>query len=109
MTEHLQLLFQRFGFSFLELRIVELLELVADVLFVGLVLRLLGDSLPKSLLCLTEGVVGVCVILPFLQIVGSRIQDFQLEALGVEQQVLVLGVYVDEMDSKLLELSEGGG
>ena len=49
------------------------------------------------------------ILLQFILVSGQDVDDVQLEVLFVQQQVLVLGMHVDEHFPQFLELAHGSG
>lgn len=73
------------------------------------VLLIVLDALPELVECLPGRMIAVVCLLvlcQFLLVGGEDVDNTQLEVLLVEQQVLVLGVHVNEFLSQLFEHAE---
>ena len=103
MGHRVALLFQFFLFanietSSLELLILELQEI--HVLTVAFYLFLQGLQFVGSLVI---GIVACLVVCQFLGVIGNNVEHTHLEVLFVQQQVLMLRVYIHEAFTQFLE------
>ena len=91
---------------FEELCVVELLVLESQVVFVVAAALLCVDGFGQEPTCVAECVVELAEGSESFGILAQYVEDAELEVLASEQQVLVLGVDVDEAVGKLSEQVE---
>ena len=103
MTEHFVLLFQLFLHTVFQVSIFQFLLLKAQVVFVLSALVDGHHGVLHRLFCFTVAVISLFVFSEQLLARGDDVHHLQLEVLFVQQQVLVLTVYVDELFAQSLD------
>ncbi|MPM81831.1 hypothetical protein SDC9_128888 [bioreactor metagenome] len=101
-------LFQLFLFVGLQGCLIELLQLEAHELFVGLALCGLFDELLQTTGVLFPSLVTLAVLRQQVIVVCQDVDEVELEAFLIEQQVLVLRMHVDELFAQFFHLRQGG-
>jgi len=99
-------LFQFGLFSFLKVCIIQLFQLEPDVIFI--LPALLGLRYEVGQLFAYVSVLGINILvcLKFVVILCQDIQYIQLESLTVEQQVLMLAMYIYQFLAQFLHLRQ---
>ena len=106
MAHHVALLFQFFLFTFYEACLREFVELKLQEVEVLAVLLDIGLHLLKFFACGLNLFESDLIVGQFFLVASDDIDHAQLEILFVEQQVLVLGVDIDEAFAEFLEHGE---
>ena len=90
MAEEFELLLQLFLFALLQAPLVELAQLEADILLVALVSRKLIAQGIEACCRVAIMAVSLGVLLTDAFVLAQCVEHAELEALGIEQQVLML-------------------
>ena len=109
MFECVGFLFQFVLLAFAELSLVELLVLKAQVVFVVAAALLCVDGFGQEPTCVAECVVELAEGGQAFGVLAQDVEHAELEVLTSEQQVLVLGVDIDESVAEFLEDAERHG
>ena len=97
MTEHLIFLFQFFLFSVLQLCLIEFLKLESEEVLVFPVLFDFSLQSVQFLVGLFILVVRSLIILPLFLVLCDDIHHIELEVFLLQQEILVLRMYIDEL------------
>ena len=108
MGQHLRFLLQLFLLAVGKVGLLQLLQLEADVVFVRTTLLGTGHKRLQVLTGLPPVVVQLLIGGQLGIVVRQQVEHVQLEALLVEQEVLMLGVDIDEQLAQLFHLRQRG-
>ena len=97
MTEHLIFLFQFFLFSVLQLCLIEFLKLESEEVLVLPVLFDFSLQSVQFLVGLFILIVRSLIILPLFLVLCDDIHHIELEVFLLQQEILVLRMYIDEL------------
>ena len=100
------LLFQFLLFSFCEVGVAELIILELQEVDVLTVMLYVFFKCLELVFGILVGCIGLLVVGQLLTVVGDDVSHTELEVLFVEQQVLVLRVYIDEPVAEFLQHRE---
>ena len=106
MAERFRLLFQRNLFAGLQVGFFQLFQLEAEVIFILPALFGLNNKIFQVVTYLPVFPVAFLIVGQFLFILRQDVQNVQLEPFFVEQQVLVLTVYVNQFFAQYLHLRQ---